>query len=94
MVKTQQITILSIDAWRDGPGWTWNQWYRVGTIDTTTLATLKTDRQILAWMRREGYLSAKSAGRVCVEDDQYNLVICERGNRMPVFAIAYGEVDS
>ena len=27
-----------------------------------------------------------------LDDDQYNLVICERGNLMPVFAIAYGEV--
>lgn len=91
MVPAVEVSILSIDAWRDGEGWTWNNWFRVGSISVAELATLKTNRQILAYMRREGYLSDYSAGRVTVDDDQYNLVICDRGNLMPVFAIAYGE---
>jgi hypothetical protein len=86
-----EVSILSIDAWRDGPGWTWNNWSRVGRITVGELNTLKTSREILSYMRREGYLSDRSAGRVAIDDDQYNLVICERGNMMPVFAIAYGE---
>lgn len=86
-----EVTILSIDAWRDQDSWSWNQWFKVGTIDLATLETLKTNRQILAYMRREGYLGPRSAGIVAVEDDQYNLVITERSTRMPLFAIAYGE---
>lgn len=89
--KTKTVSILSVDAWRYDGGWTWNQWWKVGEIDLATLEGLDTNRKILAYMRREGYLSAESAGRVTVDDDQYNLVICERGNLMPVFAIAYGE---
>ena len=88
------VTILSIDAWRYDGGWTWNQWYRVGTIDTSTLATLKTPRQILRYMREQGYLSSQSSGRVAVADDQYNLVIVNKGTLEPLFAIAYGEVQS
>lgn len=89
--KVTEVTILSVDAWRNGPGWDWNQWYNVGKIDLATLETLKTNRQILAYMRREGYLSEASAGKVGVEDDQYNIVITERSNGRPLFAIAYGE---
>lgn len=81
-------TILSIDAWRDGAGsWTWNNWFRVGEVEDIPPTT----RQILRFMRAEGYLSAKSAGLVMVDDDGYNLVICKRSNGCPLFAICYGE---
>jgi len=90
--KAQTVSILSIDAWRDGEGWTWNNWFKVGEITIGQLDTLKSNREICAYMRREGFLSAHSAGKVAIEDDQYNIVICERATLMPVFAIAYGEV--
>jgi hypothetical protein len=41
-------------------------------------------------MREQGYLSAKSAGRVAIDDDQYNVVIVAKGTREPLFAIEYG----
>ena len=68
--------------------------YKVGSIDLVTLESLDSNRKILAYMRREGYLSNASAGRVTCDDDQYNIVICEKGNLMPLFAIAYGEAQS
>ncbi len=89
--KVTEVSILSIDAWRNPDGWDWNMWHKVGKIDLATLETLKTNRQILAYMREHGYLSAGSAGKVAVEDDQYNVVVVDRVNRMPLFAIAYGE---
>jgi len=88
------MRILSIDALRDQGGWSWNQWYTVGTITPEELATLKTNRQILKYMRTNGFLSTHhSAGRVAVEDDQYNLVIMAKGSRRPLFAIEYGNED-
>ena len=80
--------VLSIDAWR-GPegGWEWNQWFDSGTIDLPDLNT----RKVLKAMRDQGFLSTESAGRVEIDDDQYNLVICDRSDHMPVFAIVYGE---
>lgn len=85
------MNILSIDAWRtpDG-GWTWNQWYSVGSIDQATFDTLTTTRSILRWMRNQGLLNAHSAGRVELDDDGYNLVICDRRDHRPLFAIEYG----
>ena len=79
--------ILSIDAWRDPDGWTWNNWFHIGEyshpIDTSTRTILKT-------LREEGYLSEYSKGRVTIEDDQYNLVVIDKNTREPLIAIEYG----
>ena len=80
--------VLSIDAWADGlGGWEWNQWFNAGSVD---LDNLDNTRQILAAMREQGFLSDESKGKVSIEDDQYNLVICDRNTQEPVFAIEYG----
>jgi hypothetical protein len=84
------ISILSIDAWYDGESWTWNNWHRIGSCDVS-ICDMET-RALLRWLRTEGYLGAGSAGLVAIEDDGYNVVICERSTGMPVIALAYGEV--
>jgi len=81
--------ILSIDAWRDGPGWTWNNWFHVGDYAGPEGA-LDNPRALLRYMRESGYLGAHSRGRVAIEDDGYNVVIMARGTREPLFAIEYG----
>lgn len=81
--------ILSIDAWRDSEGgWAWNNWYSVGEIELA--ATDWKPRKLLKWFRDNGYLKESSAGKCAIEDDGYNIVILERGNRRPVFAVEYG----
>ena len=89
MNKTLQI--LSIDAWKDSynGGWTWNNWlFKVGQFPAELLDS--TPRKIFRWMRENGFLSCFSAGKVSLEDDGYNLVIKERSNDCPIFAIEYG----
>jgi len=86
-MKTYQV--LSIDAWRSNCGWYWNQWFSAGTID---LETLDNTRKILAAMRDQGYLSDNSKGKVSIDDDQHNLVICDRNTQEPIFAIEYGDI--
>ena len=81
-----EYKVLSIDAWRNGDGWDWNQWYDAGTVELDSLNT----RVVLSRMRDQGFLSDASKGRVYIDDDQYNLVICDRNNHMPIFAIEYG----
>ena len=85
-MKTQ---LLSIDAWRDPDGgWTWNQWFNVQ--DPVNLPDNVTTRQLLKLCRDElGILSDWSKGRVLVDDDGTNLVICDRGTREPLFAFEY-----
>ena len=74
-----KISILSIDAWADGPGWTWNNWHRIGEIDSETLDDLNTDDKIVEWLAGEGFLnSGLIVGKtVEIDDDQYNIVICD-----------------
>lgn len=88
-----KFKILSIDAWREGCDWSWNQWYNVGEIDTD-IVNIDNKRALLKFMRDEGYLSDASKGRVYIDDDQYNLVVCERANPRPLFAIEYGAHNS
>jgi hypothetical protein len=83
--------ILSIEAWWNGDnGWDWNSWSDVGRIDVSVCDLPA--RALLKVMRDEGYLSAESAGRVAVEDDGHNVVIVQRSDDMPLYAIAYGEL--
>lgn len=85
------MRILSIDAWRDGSGWTWNNWFHRGNIDKATFEVLKTNRAILRYLRDDaGALSDASKGRVYVEDDGHNIVIYDKSTGEPLIAIEYG----
>lgn len=85
------LRILSIDAWADGEGgWQWNQWYNVGEISGECLTW--SNRKLLRYFRDEGYIKFDTNGKVTIEDDQYNLVVMERSNRRPLFAIEYGNL--
>jgi len=89
-VKEITMNILSIDAWKNEGGWDWNQWYKVGTISKEDLEKLDTNRKILKWFRDEGYLLETSKGKCSIEDDQYNIVVCDRSNGRPLYSIEYG----
>jgi hypothetical protein len=87
----RKVSILSIDAWRQPEGWTWNMWHKIGTCDVA-IASLP-PRRVLAFLRSEGVLGDGSRGRVRTRDDGYNVVIEARGTGEPLYAIAYGEAD-
>lgn len=88
----EPLKILSIDAWRDEDGWTWNDYYKVGEISHEDFAKLNTTRKLLNYMRRKGYLGSGSIGKVSVDEPGcYADVFTEiqaRGTREPLFAIS------
>ena len=85
------MKILSIDAWAESEGgWAWNNWFNVGSIEKEEFESLKTNRKIIRWFRDNDFLSEKSKGKVSVDDDQYNIVITEKSNGRPLYAIEYG----
>jgi hypothetical protein len=88
MAILKQVRILSIDAWREGNDWTWNNWFDVGRFDLSKIDS--SNRSILKFLRDEGYLKKESAGKITIEDDGYNLVIKNKNNLEPLFAIEYG----
>ena len=83
--ENKTYTILSIDAWAgcEKGSWEWNSWHNVGEFD----GSLEKDCKIIRWFINNGYLNAKAARRVYVDDDQYNLVICAKKDHQPLFAI-------
>jgi len=86
---TKECRILSIDAWREPYGWNWNNWFDTGeTFPRINLDD--SNRKILARLRNIGILSDQSKGIASIDDDGYNIVICQRSNGKPVFAIEYG----
>lgn len=86
------LRILSIDAWRDPEGgWTWNNWFNAGSISGEDFERIKgSARKTLRWFRDNGFTKAGSQGKGAVDDDGYNLVICDKNTREPLFAIEYG----
>ena len=88
---SESYRILSIDAWREEFGWNWNNWFNVGEITKQEFNSLKTNRATLKWFRDAGFLSDVSKGRVKIESDGYNVVVCAKSNGRPLFAIEVGE---
>lgn len=85
------MKILSIDAWgNETDGYEWNNWFTVGHISKENFEALDTDKKILAYMRAEGYLTTGNKRYVYIQDDQYNIVIFDRANDCPLYAIEYG----
>lgn len=84
--------ILSIDAWRDGDGWTWNDLRKVGSVPLTVVETLTTPRKVLAYLRAENFLSEASRGRCRVEMDAGGdgvlIEVQDRRTGEPLFAIS------
>ena len=79
--------LLSVGAWREPEGWTWNNWHKRGMVPLAW-CDLK-PRALLRRLRERGL--DLPPGAVCVEDDGYNVEIQARGTREPLYAIAYGE---
>ena len=84
-----KMKILSIDAWVESEGgYIWNNWFNVGTIDKADFELLKNDADYIKWFYDNGYTNTIEGAQI--DDDGYNIVICDASNGMPVFAIEYG----
>ena len=91
--NNEELKVLSIDAWKNYEGWECNQWYKVATIEKIDFEKIeKSTRKVLNWFRKNELLSDYSKGRVYIEDDGYNIVVCDKNNNCPLFAIEYGPV--
>jgi hypothetical protein len=86
-------TLVSIDAWRESEGgWSWNQSHKLREFtreDVGPLLEKKNPRELFAYMRREGYLSDASKGRVAIDvsgSDPDYITIQDRKTQEPHFA--------
>lgn len=81
--------LLSVDAWRDAGGWTWNNWHARGFVP---LAWCNLSPRALMRKLRDHGGAYPAPGRCAIEDDGHNVVIVMRGTREPIAAIEYGAV--
>jgi|PlaIllAssembly_1097288.scaffolds.fasta_scaffold04543_8 hypothetical protein len=90
-VRYFRLRLVSIDAWRDADGmWFWNDSVtlrrniRIRESHTTT-------RRVLNMLRREGFLSSRSRGRVTVdhhyEQDPICVEVLDKYTREPLLAL-------
>ena len=84
------MNVLSIDAWADEDGWTWNAWYTVGQVSKQEFEGLKTTKQQRLWFRNQGYITTANKREVDIDDDGHNTVVVNTKTREPLFAIEYG----
>ena len=85
------MKVLSIDAWAcEENTWYWNNWSTVGEISKEDFEKLETDQDYASWFYDEGYTTTDSLIIVSIEDDQYNVVVCDAENNRPLVAIEYG----
>jgi hypothetical protein len=83
-----KFNLLSVDAYRDET-WQWNAWYTLEE-DIFISEPELTPRKVLAMLRKWGYLTDASKGRLSVEDDGYNIVIQNKDTFEPIMALEYG----
>ena len=87
-----RFNLLSIDAWRYDHSWSWNQWYTLEN-DIVFAESELTPRKVLAALRKWGYLTEESKGKLSLVDDGYNIVIQHKDTFEPILALCYGEYD-
>ena len=92
-IEYVSLKLLSIDAWRDSEGgWYWNDMH---CLDDSCLWGVKelTPRKVLNALRRAGFLSDWSKGRVRVDMhdemmDGYLIEILNKNTGEPLFALS------
>ena len=90
MCEMMKTKLLSIDAWRDGYGWTWNNWHTLE--EDIYIPENITNRELIKFMRDSlNIINSNSKGKVSIDDDGYNLVLVNRNTHEPLFALCYGE---
>lgn len=81
-----KLTIKSVEAWRYNKDWTYNN---LSTCEEVYIKN-PTTRNILSALRKRGYLTEESKGRVTVEELPYDhacFEVAARGTGEPLFLL-------
>lgn len=88
--------VLQIDAWAEGEeSWTWNNWYHVDSFNEEEEGELTEKNALRFFFYSLGYKGPFHKFHALYEiyDDQHNLVLMEKKNGMPLYAIEYGNIE-
>ena len=82
--------LVSIDAWKEDGGWTWNASYTVG-CDIIMADSAITARNVTKMLRKMDFLTQASKGRVKVSDEWPIIEVQLKSNGRPLFALMFDE---
>lgn len=96
--------ILSIDAWAgpcmdsshteencDCNNWEWNNWFNTGVFYyESEYGELTEDTALQCIADKLGGSPKEVKENFYIEDDQYNMVLCDKKDHKPIYAIEYG----
>ena len=83
--------LVSIDAWKEDGGWTWNASYTVER-DIIMADSAITARKVTKMLRKMDFLTHASKGKVRVEMGLWPLVEVQlKSNEMPLCALMFDE---
>ena len=83
------VKVLSIEAWRDESGWTWNNLQTIMELDSFNFDM--TNRAVLKWLREQDILTDQSKGRVHIsriEGDRTIIEVQDHNTCEPLIAIS------
>ena len=89
-VEFMKYTLISIEPWRDAEGsWVWNDMFRLEEGIHWDVEAV-TPRRVLAKLRKWGYLSQHSKGRLAVEfvHGKDLVEIVHKNTREPIYALS------
>lgn len=84
--KENFYTLLSIDAWKDMGGWQWNNMHLIEEDIFLSEGIERKPRSLLAFIRRNGWLTKESKGLLAVIDTGYDIEIVNRKTYEPILA--------
>lgn len=85
-----KANLVSIDAWREEGGWTWNASYMLER-DIVFGEDAITSRRVLSLLRKMGQLSEWSKGRVKVADEWPIIEVQIKSTGQPIVAFLFNE---
>jgi len=82
-----KFKLVSIDAWRDCDGWSWNNWFEIED-DIYFSEDSLTPRKIAAFLRKMGVLTEQSKGQIRVDMSCDECIeIQDKNTFEPIFAL-------
>lgn len=81
MKKKYSFDVREIDAWNSPEGWTWNESYHIGNMET---AAKDEKKALAAFLARHGIKFRKNRTRII--DDGEIIEIQDRKTREPLYA--------
>ena len=75
----------------EGKHWTWNNWFNISTYYESEYGNLTEESAKKCFADKLSGTVKQLEEKFEIEDDGYNLVLIDKTNKMPIYAVEYGD---